>query len=351
MNTIISGIQQMGVGVANLQEAFAWYRRVFGVDIPILDDEGTAELMLPYTGGKPQKRHAILAISIKGGGGMEIWSYTQRTPQAPAFTPQLGDLGIGITKIKTENAQQSFAEMRSLGVETLGEVSKNPAGAAHFFAKDPYGNIFEIVEEKGGWFGSSRRLTGGVCGAVVGVTEVEKSMKFYNEILGFDRVVFDKTDVFADLAAVSGGKKFRRVLLTHGQPRRGPFSELLGQGYVELVQALDYAPRKIFEGRQWGDLGFIHLCFDVKNMDGVKALCTQKGCPFTVDTGDTFDMGAAAGRFAYTEDPDGTLVEFVETFKIPILKKYGIFLNLRRRTPEKPLPRYLLKALRFMRVG
>ena len=34
MKTIVSGIQQMGVGVANLQEAFAWHRKVFGVDIP-----------------------------------------------------------------------------------------------------------------------------------------------------------------------------------------------------------------------------------------------------------------------------------------------------------------------------
>jgi catechol 2,3-dioxygenase-like lactoylglutathione lyase family enzyme len=298
MTTIISGIQQMGVGVANLHEAFAWYRKAFGVDIPILDDEGTAELMLPYTGGKPQKRHAILAISIKGGGGLEIWNYTQRSPQAPAFTPQLGDLGICITKIKTENAQQSFDEMKRLGAETLGEVSKNPVGVAHFFVKDPYGNIFEVVEEKNSWFAHSKRLTGGVCGAMVGVTDIEKSIKFYRDILGFDKVVFDQTDVFADLAKVSSGKKFRRVLLTHAQPRKGPFSELLGQGYVELLQALDCTSRKIFEGRQWGDLGFIHLCFDVKNMNGVKELCAQNGCPFTVDTGDTFDMGAAAGRFA-----------------------------------------------------
>ena len=37
--------------------------------------------------------------------------------------------------------------------------------------------------------------------------------------------------------------------------------------------------------------------------------CKAKGFPFTVDTGDTFDMGEAAGAFSYTEDPDGTLIE------------------------------------------
>jgi len=34
-------------------------------------------------------------------------------------------------------------------------------------------------------------------------------------------------------------------------------------------------------------------------------------------------MGEASGHFAYVEDPDGTLIEFVETHKIPIIKKLG----------------------------
>ena len=31
-------------------------------------------------------------------------------------------------------------------------------------------------------------------------------------------------------------------------------------------------------------------------------------------------MGDAAGQFAYIEDPDGTLIEFVETHKVPLVK-------------------------------
>ncbi|HAA20301.1 MAG TPA: glyoxalase, partial [Cytophagales bacterium] len=37
MGKIISGIQQMGIGVPNVHEGFAWYRKHFGVDIKILD--------------------------------------------------------------------------------------------------------------------------------------------------------------------------------------------------------------------------------------------------------------------------------------------------------------------------
>ncbi|MEY3193989.1 MAG: hypothetical protein RIQ78_85, partial [Bacteroidota bacterium] len=81
----ISGIQQVGIGVANVHEAFKWYRLHFGMDVPMFEEAAEAGLMLPYTGGQPQSRHAILALNLHGGGGMEIWQYTGRTPEAPAF--------------------------------------------------------------------------------------------------------------------------------------------------------------------------------------------------------------------------------------------------------------------------
>jgi hypothetical protein len=49
----------------------------------------------------------------------------------------------------------------------------------------------------------------------------------------------------------------------------------------------------------------------------------------------------------YIEDPDGTLIELVETHKVPILKKIGWFLDLRKRDQEKPLPTWMIKMLAF----
>ena len=61
-------------------------------------------------------------------------------------------------------------------------------------------------------------------------------------------------------------------------------------------------------------------------------------------------MGDAAGQFSYIEDPDGTLIEFVETHRLPINKAKGKYLDLTKRDPAKPLPNIILKALRFARV-
>ena len=51
----------------------------------------------------------------------------------------------------------------------------------------------------------------------------------------------------------------------------------------------------------------------------------------SVDIDNSFDMGEAAGRFSYIEDPYGTLIEFVETHKVPIIKKIGWYINLKKR--------------------
>jgi len=90
-------------------------------------------------------------------------------------------------------------------------------------------------------------------------------------------------------------------------------------------------------------------------MDELKSYCETKGFPFTVDSkksheGNSFDMGEAAGHFAYIEDPDGILIEFVETHKIALLKKLGLYLDLRKRDPRKALPDWMLNTLRFSRV-
>ena len=350
MIACITGIQQIGIGVPDVHEAFKWYRQHFGMDIPVFEEAAEANLMLPYTGGKPQKRHAILAMNIKGGGGFEIWQYTSRVPQPARFEVQLGDLGVFAVRIKSIDVKKSHEFLRSKKADILQEPSQSPDGRLHFFVKDPFGNIFEVVESDS-WFGNGKQLTGGVAGCMIGVTDMEKSKRFYADVLGYDTVVYDKEGFFDNLKNLpSGNKKLHRILLKHSKPRSGPFSKLMGNTEIELVKNLEHSPRKIFENRFWGDLGFIHLCFDVTNMQEVKKECEQSGYPFTVDSARSFDMGEAAGHFSYVEDPDGYWIEFVETHKVPILKKLGWYLNLRKRNPNKPLPNFMVKALALGRV-
>ncbi len=352
---IISGIQQIGIGVSNMKEAWNWYREHFGMDIKIFEEAALAQLMLPYTGGQPRMRRAALAMNLQGGGGFEIWQYTERIPSPPVKPVLIGDLGIYSAKIKSRNVKDTFECFFNKKLN-ISKLEKDPNGKEHFFVNDPYGNIFQIVEGNT-WFKRERKkTTGAASGAIIGVTDVDKAKKVYSDILGYDRVVYDKTDIFNDLKCLPGGhRKFRRTLLQHSLPRLGLLSRLLGPSEIELIQVYNEVPDKIFKDRFWGDLGFIHLCYDIQGMDALRIECKSMGFPFTVDSDNslktnTFDIGEAAGHFAYIEDPDGTLIEFVETHKIPIIKKLGWYMNLRKRNPLNPLPNYLLKALKYSRV-
>lgn len=99
-----------------------------------------------------------------------------------------------------------------------------------------------------------------------------------------------------------------------------------------------------------GDCGFIHLCFDVLDMNALKRRSVQHGFPFTVDSNDSFAMGSSAGRFCYFEDPDGTLIELVETHRILILKKLNWCLNLQTRKSEGPLPDLMINMLALNKI-
>ncbi len=350
----ICGIQQIGIGVKNLREAWKLYIDEFGMDCRIFEDESEAKLMLPYTGGKPQSRHAVLALNLQSGGGFEVWQYKGREPVEISEEIRLGDIGILVCKIKVKAISSAYTFFQKNKLSILGEPTADPSGKKSFFLKDPYNNIFQIVEDDK-WFMNEKKVSGGSFGAVIGVTDIDKAKVVYSDIIGYDEVVFDSSGVFPDLACLPGGNnRFRRVLLKPSEPFTGAFSRVFGQSMIELICPVGKPGKKIYEGRFWGDPGFIHLCFDIRGMDELRSYCENKGFKFVVDSklsheGNSFDMGEAAGHFSYIEDSDGTLIEFVEPHKLPILKKIGWYLDLRKRGPD-PLPDWIVKTLRFSRV-
>ena len=353
MESIICGIQQVGIGVADVEEAFRWYIKAFGCDIKVVDDDHDAERMLPYTGGKPQPKRAILAINLRGGGGFEIWQPIGRELKYLAEKPRLGDIGIFACKIKSSDIERSYSHFKQLqGATILGKTENNPIGKRHFFVYDPYGNLFDIEEDDYVFSSKTDKPTGGANGVIIGVSDIEKSAEFYSKLIGYDTVEYDETGVFDDLQNNCGGDKhLRRMMIKPSAPIQGPLCEIMGTSHIELIQSPDIQPVKLYENRWWGDPGFIHLCFDIRKMAAIKKTAEALGHPFVCDSGTDFQMGDADGHFTYVEDPDGTLIEFVETFKIPILKKLGIYLHLKNKDDRKPLPRYITKSLKFLKVN
>ncbi|MCC5943211.1 MAG: VOC family protein [Balneolaceae bacterium] len=346
MSQIITGIQQVGIGVTDVNIAWEWYRTMFGTDVPVFDDVAEAKLMTRYTGNEVHSRRAVLALNMNGGGGFEIWQFKSREPEHCTFDHTPGDLGINAVKIKCRNITEAHSKLLSGNTDSVSQLFTLPNGEQSFQVRDPYNNLFQLVKGDS-WFQKHNSTTGGVCGAMIGVSDIETALPLYTDALGFRETIYDETGTFTDL---DPEYKFRRILLRKKQRDEGAFSRLFGHIDIELIQVFGRKPQKIYHERFWGDPGFIHICFDVNNMDLLKEKCRELGYHFTVDSASTFDMGEAAGRFSYIEDPDGTLIEFVQAHKLPILKKWGWYINLKKRKHQKPLPDWMLKTMSFNRV-
>ena len=350
MQDIITGVQQVGIGVSDAHEAKLLYKQLFGMNVLIFDDQAEATLMTQYTGSEIHKRRAILSLNMSGGGGFEIWQFLSRTPSAIPSIPSLGDLGIFAVKIKSSNVKAAHNYFRQLSMVQVSALFDSPDDRLHFWLTDPYGNCFNIVEGDE-WFKQNKSICGGVVGAVIGVSNMDKALHFYKEVLGIDTVIYSGTAPMIDVPHnQSKGQVFKRVLLKKPLANKGAFSKLLGSVQIELIEIKNNIPKKIYANRYWGDCGFIHLCFDVLHMDKLKTISQQSGYPFTVDSANSFAMGSSAGRFCYVEDPDGTLIELVETHKVPIYKKLGFYLDLTKRKQDVPLPNWMIAMLALSKV-
>lgn len=351
MDYTIHGMQHLGVGVVEHEPAWKWYRKFFGLNMPFFNAEADAELMKIYTNNRVISKRAAMVLNLKGGCAIEVVCPSTFKAKHADVEFQLGDLGVNIGWVKTPDVQKAHASFKENGAEVISDIQKMPNGWETFYLKDPQGLIFQVIESTD-FYMRSKKVTGGIMGCTVGVSDMVKSMNFYS-VLGYDEVIYDQTDTFGDWSVLSGGNgNYRRTLLCQSNPSGGGFSNLLGKCYIELIQDLsDRVPVKIYEGRQWGDIGFVHLAFDVRNMKGLGKKLEEVGHGFTCDTNDALSMGDSTKvHCTYAEDPDGTLIEFIEVYKIPIIEKLGIYMNVEHRPPSQPYPAYLLKAMRFMQV-
>jgi len=341
----ISSIQQVGIGSANVQEVYKWYKKHLYMNVQVFNEKADANLMTRYTGNKVEERHAILALNKNGGGGLEFWQFTSRTSEQISFKIKPGDLGISMLKMKVSNIQEAYVRIKELGVNVYYEIGTNIQDPSSFAFQDPFGNDVQLIESSN-WYNQSRKdKQGGVMGVTIGVSDMDMSIEFYKDLLNFDIVRNIHQGEFKDLDAIAGEKyQYKRVVLEHSKKKTGPFSKLLGSNEIELVQVINRKPRLIFKDRFWGDQGFIHLCFDVQGLSKLKENCESKSCRFTVDSADSFDMGKAAGRFAYIEDPDGTLIEFVETHRIPLIPWLGWYYKLPKKM-QNGLPEWIFKLM------
>ncbi|MEC8114112.1 MAG: VOC family protein, partial [Bacteroidota bacterium] len=138
----IQGIQHMGIAVSNMDASLKLYRKLFGLDIPFFDAVAAAPLMDSHCNGETIVKRASMVMNMQGGCAVEVVSPTSFEPRPCVFEPQVGDLGIGCTFIKTRDVRAMHAHALAVaGDKCDASLSKTPLGEDTFHVRDLDDNL------------------------------------------------------------------------------------------------------------------------------------------------------------------------------------------------------------------
>jgi catechol 2,3-dioxygenase-like lactoylglutathione lyase family enzyme len=133
------------------------------------------------------------------------------------------------------------------------------------------------------------------CHLVVGVTDMDRALSFYRDVLGME-VVFETLISGEPLDAVLHAKRKQEGRVVGG---------LLGGLMVELLSLGAGAPDQTPPRR--GITGIHNVSLSVPDLDDAHRRITDAG--YTPDQA-PFEIGGV--RMFFVKDPDGTPVEFIE---------------------------------------
>jgi len=143
------------------------------------------------------------------------------------------------------------------------------------------------------------------------VNDMDKALNFYQEILGFKKVLIDYFGVLAGMDKVVGKPNVKVRMMLLKSENIGP----LGQGLIKLVQFLPpFKAKPVNVEHVWSDIGISEVALNVINMEKILAKMKDNNIEIVLPPQhDTFDNKEVV--YAYIRDPDGSLVELVEWVK------------------------------------
>jgi catechol 2,3-dioxygenase-like lactoylglutathione lyase family enzyme len=296
-------VHHVAIGIKNLETMKSFYQGVLEFNKVFAQTAHTEHKHMREVLRMSQTMHSMIMFNQETEGiFVELIRMTNPVPRPIRKDFRYGDIGVTKTTIAVSDLERMFRELEG-GVNFCSKpksVEIPGWGDYHFlYCKDPEGNLIELV--------SGKRMQvpkrfGGVRWIGVSVTDLRRSMSFYQKHLGFDTIVIDVHERFSGLVdEVSGANrtKVRSCLLAS---RRG-------EGMIELFETLEPRGRSIPFSTSWGDFGYLQVCLHCDDIREMAAYCEKQGMEFL--SGTQFVHDKHGGGFFYFRDPDGIPIEFL----------------------------------------
>jgi catechol 2,3-dioxygenase-like lactoylglutathione lyase family enzyme len=302
----VGSVHHVALGVKDLEMMRRFYENTLQFNMVFLEIEEAEHSVMCEVLRTPR----VVFSGVSFGQGtqgiaLELIRLVDPVPRPIRKDFRYGDIGVGKITIAVSDVAGLYKEMKDkVNFCSEPRTAVIPRwGDYHFvYCRDPEGNIIEFVS---GANLSRQAKFGGVRWVGIGVTDLDRSVSFYKRHLGLDGIFIDIHESFSGLVdelAGAAGARVRSCLLGSSKDC----------GMVELFEVVHPRGRSIPFGVNFGDFGYLQICFYHTDIDRITASCRDAGIEFLCNP-KVMDDGIPehAGSFIYIKDPDGIPVEFL----------------------------------------
>jgi catechol 2,3-dioxygenase-like lactoylglutathione lyase family enzyme len=302
----VSGVHHVAIGVRDLETMTAFYRDLMGFTEVFAEfGESEQEIMREVTRSSRAVFSGATLQQKAGGIMLEFIQMREPAPRPIHRNVRYGDIGVTKITIATADVPSVWGKLRDrvdFRSEPKTTVIAERGDYQFVYCRDPEGNLVEIASGNPG----AEQMFGGACSVGIGVSDLERSVPFYRDFLGFDVTLADAHESFSGLVdEVSGtaGTRVRSCLLS---------ANAHGEAMIELFETLRPRGRSIPFSTCWGDFGYLQAAFNCDDVHGVATDLEAAGVELLCSP-KVLDGGPMEhpGEFVYARDPDGIPIEFL----------------------------------------
>lgn len=308
---MINGISHIGIGVDDVDDSLKFYQGFLGFRNVVFDYEGLLPGMDRVAGKTGLKARIIMLASDKvspvASGMIKLVQVLNAKPHRPKVEFEWGNIGIAEVCLSVHNIEAVYKlatvekGFKAVLAPSYYKISGEEFKVCYF--RGPSGVLIELIE----WqmyrgFGGTPAIEA-VNHVAIGVSNMEKSVKFYSGILGFKTEIFD----------YAGDMAIAAPMLPSPTPdmKMKMISNSYKPAYLEVFQHLPpYRPP--ITAAHWGDIGHMEFAIEVSNLDRTYDQLLEKGVKFLCPPEKMDFPPSGEWKYAYVVEPDGLIVSLVE---------------------------------------
>ena len=141
---MITGVNHIGISVADMARAVAFYRDLLGLEQLCQPFPFDGPLYSQVMGLEDAKGR--MCVLRRGGLQLELFEFDQPTPAPKDPDEPVASNGISHFGVDVEDIDETYRRLKAAGVRFHCPVTTFPSGMKATYGRDMDGNVFELLQ-------------------------------------------------------------------------------------------------------------------------------------------------------------------------------------------------------------